>query len=237
MKSKGGVKLTNTSLNNEEQVITNIITTLTICLKPEDDLPHPRHLCFRYPFGKSSPKRHCIKCYCYFCEEIAPCKKWKKPSTRHCDASDKDDKWKYEKKLRKKLHGNTTMVYHKLTVCASYHLPDGPDVPLRSFGGVLICNRDGEWIIGISMCLHNDIYFDSDCTIPFYIVLLEGLELAWLRGFRYLEVNLGFVFHHSFWSGFTKDVVTKKFRLCVTSFSAINPRLLVILKTVEDYLN
>ncbi|XP_048502586.1 uncharacterized protein LOC125498438 [Beta vulgaris subsp. vulgaris] len=129
------------------------------------------------------------------------------------------------------------MVYHKLTVCASYHLPDGPDVPLRSFGGGLICNRDGEWIIGISMCLHNDIYFDSDCTIPFYIVLLEGLELAWLRGFRYLEVNLGFVFHHSFWSGFTKDVVTKKFRLCVTSFSAINPRLLVILKTVEDYLN
>lgn len=45
----------------EGLLVINKDLRLSIRLNPEDDLPHPRHLCFAYPFGKTSPKRHCSK--------------------------------------------------------------------------------------------------------------------------------------------------------------------------------
>ncbi|XP_042457033.1 uncharacterized protein LOC122041425 [Zingiber officinale] len=53
------------------------------------DYPHSRHLCGNYPFIKTPHKSHCQKCYCYVCDEPAPCDRWEK----HCEASDKHILW------------------------------------------------------------------------------------------------------------------------------------------------
>ncbi|XP_074569023.1 RPM1 interacting protein 13-like [Curcuma longa] len=53
------------------------------------DYPHSRHLCGNYPFSKTPHKSHCQKCYCYVCDEPAPCDRWEE----HCEASDKDSSW------------------------------------------------------------------------------------------------------------------------------------------------
>uniref|UniRef100_A0A803LJC3 RNase H type-1 domain-containing protein n=2 Tax=Chenopodium quinoa TaxID=63459 RepID=A0A803LJC3_CHEQI len=185
---------------------------------------------------KSSPKRHCSKCYCYVCEEIAPCKMWKKNPKRHCDATDKDDKWKLERKYRKKLPGCTRMDYHNLTVSASNLFPDGPNAPIRGFSGGLICDSDGNWVIGISMRLLNNVD-PSDHSVSFYIAFLEGLQLAWSKGLRCLEVKLGFVFHNDFWNDFSTDAVSRKLRLCVDHICCRDNQTMAILKQVEDYLN
>ncbi|XP_065003135.1 RPM1 interacting protein 13-like [Musa acuminata AAA Group] len=54
------------------------------------DYPHSRHLCTKYPFSKTPHPIHCQKCYCYVCDEPAPCRVWDK----HCHAYDKSCYWK-----------------------------------------------------------------------------------------------------------------------------------------------
>ncbi|XP_010933481.1 uncharacterized protein [Elaeis guineensis] len=44
------------------------------------------------------------QCYCYVCDEAAPCKFWKEPNG-HCHASDQDKKWKEMRKLVAKRKG------------------------------------------------------------------------------------------------------------------------------------
>ncbi|KNA13189.1 hypothetical protein SOVF_119040 isoform B [Spinacia oleracea] len=162
---------------------------------------------------------------------------WRKTPKRHCDATDKDDKWRLERKLRKKLSGSTTMVFHKLTVSATNHFPDGPGLPRRGFAGGLICNNKDKWVIGMSIRLVNNTN-TRDYSVSFYSALLDVLQLAWSRGFRCLDIKLGFVFHDDFWTDFSKDVVSKKLRLCVYPCSnRASRRTMIILKLVEDYLN
>lgn len=54
------------------------------------DYPHARHLCSQFPFKSTQHRKHCLMCYCYVCDTLAPCLKW----DIHCQASDKEDKWK-----------------------------------------------------------------------------------------------------------------------------------------------
>ncbi|XP_020871348.1 uncharacterized protein LOC9300383 [Arabidopsis lyrata subsp. lyrata] len=51
------------------------------------DYPHPRHLCFNFPFGSTPNPSHCDLCYCYVCDKPAPCAEWI-ISTSHCNAYD-----------------------------------------------------------------------------------------------------------------------------------------------------
>lgn len=49
-------------------------------------LPHPRHICGRYPFDTEPHKSYCDKCYCYVCQiPASECKMWE---NSHCDADD-----------------------------------------------------------------------------------------------------------------------------------------------------
>jgi Fanconi anemia group J protein len=49
-------------------------------------LPHPRHICGRYPFDTEPHKSYCDKCYCYVCQiPASECKMW---NNNHCDADD-----------------------------------------------------------------------------------------------------------------------------------------------------
>lgn len=135
-----GKKLKKVSMDNERPEINKIFSSLSICLKPETDFPHPRHLCFTYHFGNSSPQRYCCKvvyylllliistsklvelftivfllcmqCYCYVCEEVAPFKMWWNPLQTHCEATNKDYKWRLERQLNNILPQPTTMVCH-----------------------------------------------------------------------------------------------------------------------------
>ncbi|KAG1362050.1 hypothetical protein COCNU_10G002690 [Cocos nucifera] len=68
------------------------------------DYPHSRHLCAEYPFSMTSHESCCLKCYCYVCDEAAPCKFWKEPNG-HCHASDEDKKWKEMRKRRGQKKG------------------------------------------------------------------------------------------------------------------------------------
>uniref|UniRef100_A0A803LJC2 Uncharacterized protein n=1 Tax=Chenopodium quinoa TaxID=63459 RepID=A0A803LJC2_CHEQI len=215
-------------VDDEGQVITEAYSRLSISLKPEDDVPHPRHLCFTYPFGKSSPKSHCTKCYCYVCEEIAPCKMWNKNPQRHCHATDRDDKWKLERKNRKKLLQSTTMDYHKFTIGA--HVSSD----LSAHVGGLICNNNGEWLIGISVNMYNNDVKNQDPSIPLYAAFAKVLGIAWSIGFRNLQIKLGYFFHDQFWLDFTKDDVTRKFDFRFDQTLGDTP---AILKVVENCLN
>jgi hypothetical protein len=48
-------------------------------------LPHPRHICGRYPFDIEPHPLYCEKCYCYVCQiPASECKTW----IHHCDATD-----------------------------------------------------------------------------------------------------------------------------------------------------
>ncbi|KAJ7517354.1 hypothetical protein O6H91_21G020400 [Diphasiastrum complanatum] len=71
------------------------------CIHQEDrthqlvfrDLPHPRHLCILMSAFNSSPclsnSDYCNKCWCYLCEEPAPCAGWGSglSCTDHCNAA------------------------------------------------------------------------------------------------------------------------------------------------------
>lgn len=50
-----------TMIDDDGFVLIKAFNSLTICLEPENDSPHPRHLCFTYPFGKFSHMRYCTK--------------------------------------------------------------------------------------------------------------------------------------------------------------------------------
>ncbi|CAK7324293.1 unnamed protein product [Dovyalis caffra] len=65
------------------------------------DYPHSRHLCIKYPFGKTPHESYCELCYCYVCDCAAPCKDWKDSKSAHCDASDKIGDWKEQRSKRK----------------------------------------------------------------------------------------------------------------------------------------
>ncbi|KAF8008346.1 hypothetical protein BT93_K2119 [Corymbia citriodora subsp. variegata] len=66
------------------------------------DFPHSRHLCQKFPFATTFHERHCKLCYCYVCDQAAPCKKWSDEG--HCDATEHDYRWKSlrERRLREK---------------------------------------------------------------------------------------------------------------------------------------
>lgn len=68
-----------------------------------------------------------------------------------------------------------------------------------------------------------------------WYALLEGLKLAWSRGYRYLKVYLGYVFHDGFWHDFYKDDSTGKFRL-YDLIPIIDPQNIVSLIVVKEYL-
>ncbi|BBN00056.1 protein MpRAD5 [Marchantia polymorpha subsp. ruderalis] len=56
------------------------------------DSPHPRHLCSVFPFIPPpclSNSAHCNKCWCYSCEELAPCSLWGTGlnNSDHCNAT------------------------------------------------------------------------------------------------------------------------------------------------------
>ncbi|CAK9225479.1 unnamed protein product [Sphagnum troendelagicum] len=56
------------------------------------DFPHPRHVCVMFPFTSPpclSNSSHCNKCWCYSCEEVAPCLLWGTGlhKTDHCNAT------------------------------------------------------------------------------------------------------------------------------------------------------
>ncbi|CAN6486296.1 unnamed protein product [Victoria cruziana] len=67
------------------------------------DFPHSRHLCVKFPFAATPHETHCQQCYCYVCEQVAPCKQWKMAgsSRSHCDATDKDYYWSRLRMLHK----------------------------------------------------------------------------------------------------------------------------------------
>lgn len=56
------------------------------------DYPHPRHLCAQYSFTLTNHENSCPQCYCYVCDERAPCEQWE-GQLGHCHASDKEHKW------------------------------------------------------------------------------------------------------------------------------------------------
>ncbi|KAL5539566.1 hypothetical protein UlMin_045719 [Ulmus minor] len=60
------------------------------------DYPHARHLCLKFPFTTTPHQSYCDLCYCYVCDEPAPCQNWTVPEPKHCDASEKggDGLWK-----------------------------------------------------------------------------------------------------------------------------------------------
>lgn len=116
-------------------------------------------------------------------------------------------------------------VYHTLTLTACFD-------PLMVNAGGLICNKDQDWITGIGMCFPSNVNLLQH-SFPFYIALLEVLELAWSRGHRYLHVKLGFLYHDCFWLNFTKDGI---FRHTHNNCHQKCPRKL-IMQEVEDYLN
>ncbi|XP_021725694.1 uncharacterized protein LOC110692922 isoform X2 [Chenopodium quinoa] len=71
------------------------------------DYPHPRHLCASYPIKTTLHENHCKMCYCYICEEPAPCDVWTgtsvNPFFRHCAAKTTDSPlWDKLKEQRKK---------------------------------------------------------------------------------------------------------------------------------------
>ncbi|KAJ4952759.1 hypothetical protein NE237_029591 [Protea cynaroides] len=72
------------------------------------DYPHSRHLCTKFPFDKTAHEDYCEQCYCYVCDSIAPCKSWKKPEGRHCDATEHDESWKILRIENKPLSRLTT---------------------------------------------------------------------------------------------------------------------------------
>ncbi|XP_058085536.1 RPM1 interacting protein 13-like isoform X1 [Magnolia sinica] len=77
------------------------------------DYPHSRHLCANFPFNKTPHKSYCKQCYCYVCDEIAPCKDWEGVEQEHCQASDRDPKWKLLRVTqRMNLTGQTETHYY-----------------------------------------------------------------------------------------------------------------------------
>ncbi|XP_027903747.1 uncharacterized protein LOC114163646 [Vigna unguiculata] len=49
------------------------------------DYPHPRDLCFKFPFTTTPHKSYCELCYCRVCDIRAPCKHWTRFTSPHCD--------------------------------------------------------------------------------------------------------------------------------------------------------
>ncbi|KAM0934145.1 hypothetical protein DsansV1_C32g0220941 [Dioscorea sansibarensis] len=68
------------------------------------DFPHSRSLCVNYPFSKTSHESYCKQCYCYVCDDTAPCKYW--TGSGHCHASDEDSYWRSLRKARRAYFGS-----------------------------------------------------------------------------------------------------------------------------------
>ncbi|KAM7268766.1 hypothetical protein ACFE04_010932 [Oxalis oulophora] len=66
------------------------------------DYPHSRHACSENPFDTSPHEKHCELCYCYVCDSAAPCKYWSRPGFKHCNASDKEARWRSLRKDKKR---------------------------------------------------------------------------------------------------------------------------------------
>ncbi|XP_031502009.1 RPM1 interacting protein 13 [Nymphaea colorata] len=76
------------------------------------DFPHSRHLCVKFPFATTPHETHCQQCYCYVCEQIAPCSEWKKAesSRSHCNATDKEYYWTRVRMLHKPAKPDTAVM-------------------------------------------------------------------------------------------------------------------------------
>ncbi|KAF7149212.1 hypothetical protein RHSIM_Rhsim03G0216200 [Rhododendron simsii] len=72
------------------------------------DYPHSRHLCLKYPFGKTPHETHCELCYCFVCDTAAPCDRWSTGVlSGHCHAFDDRD-WKYMRRLMRNRNATYT---------------------------------------------------------------------------------------------------------------------------------
>ncbi|XP_010438569.1 PREDICTED: uncharacterized protein LOC104722154 [Camelina sativa] len=71
------------------------------------DYPHPRHLCWKFPFESSQHKSHCNQCYCYVCDLAAPCAHWTSRVSPHCEAFE-NSRWKPLRELYRNHHRVTT---------------------------------------------------------------------------------------------------------------------------------
>ncbi|XP_043719086.1 uncharacterized protein LOC122667007 [Telopea speciosissima] len=67
------------------------------------DYPHPRHLCAKFPFSSTPHDKYCDLCHCYVCDSPAPCSYWGTGvcTTDHCHSTDKEEKWKVQRKYFK----------------------------------------------------------------------------------------------------------------------------------------
>lgn len=73
------------------------------------DFPHSRHLCANFPFNSTSHEKHCNLCHCFVCDSPAPCIYWGTgvSLSDHCHATDKDERWKLQRKSIKNINTST----------------------------------------------------------------------------------------------------------------------------------
>ncbi|KAL8139735.1 hypothetical protein V2J09_005756 [Rumex salicifolius] len=84
------IQLCELSINSPEDEDADLVVVAEKGKVACRDYPHPRHLCAKYPFDKTSHEKHCEKCYCVICNEPAPCKQWDEP-LNHCSATHRLD--------------------------------------------------------------------------------------------------------------------------------------------------
>ncbi|KAK1550973.1 hypothetical protein Q3G72_028100 [Acer saccharum] len=74
------------------------------------DYPHPRNLCYKFPFDTTLHSDHCEQCYCYVCDTVAPCKFWGVDECKeaHCNAlEDYTCYWRNQKNLIKQRNSDS----------------------------------------------------------------------------------------------------------------------------------
>ncbi|TXG48496.1 hypothetical protein EZV62_024371 [Acer yangbiense] len=67
------------------------------------DYPHPRNLCYKFPFDTTLHSDYCEQCYCYVCETVAPCDFWSSVDgceESHCNASEDKCYWTNQRNLK-----------------------------------------------------------------------------------------------------------------------------------------
>ncbi|KAG8370846.1 hypothetical protein BUALT_Bualt13G0025800 [Buddleja alternifolia] len=105
------------------------------------DFPHPRHLCAKHPFASTSHDLHCTQCHCYVCDSLAPCASWGTgfSGMDHCHATDKEERWKAERKHIKKLNNprlvlpRTIDTYFSAQLHQTTQTPQLAPIPPNSF--------------------------------------------------------------------------------------------------------
>ncbi|XP_068663770.1 RPM1 interacting protein 13-like [Aristolochia californica] len=80
------------------------------------DFAHPRHDCVKFPFSSTSHAKHCDLCHCYVCDIRAPCVYWGtgQLKTDHCHSTDKEERWKADRRALKRGRTPAPPVVKKL---------------------------------------------------------------------------------------------------------------------------